>query len=386
MVKSIKEGRVGVALIGAGMIAKTHVAALSDARHDIALKKIISRRPDNARYLAEFYEGEPPEFSSDVSAVATDPDIPVAIVATPPSVRKDIIEELAVAGTHILLEKPLGRNPDEALELVEICEREGVKLGVLFQHRMRAPSKAAARHIKSGELGKLGLVEIEVPLWREQSYYDELGRGTYARDGGGVMITNAIHSIDLALSLAGPVTSVQAMTATTSLHEMEAEDFAISGLRFSCGAVGSFVASTAMYPHRTEIIRLHFERASLKLDKDALEISWRNGSTDVEAKDDAPRNINPLLGGKHEWHQAVIEDFVDAVRLGRKPMVTGREALISHQLIAAIETSSRTGNPVQLAGIRGMSARRGVQPGSPGAGGKRAGSAAGEIGVRGDAE
>ena len=347
MVKTVQLP-VGVALIGAGMIAKTHVAALSASRKDAQLRTVVSRRPDRARYLADHYDGEPPEFTADLSAVAADPAIPMAIVATPPSVRKEVIEELAMAGTHILLEKPLGRNPEEAREVVEICERAGVTLGVLFQHRMRAPSIAAARHVASGALGRLGLVEIAVPLWRDQAYYDELGRGTYARDGGGVMITNAIHSIDLALSLTGPVTSVQAMTATTPLHRMEAEDFAVAGLRFACGAAGSFVASTAMYPHRTEVIRLHFERASLKLDKDALEISWRDGRTDVEAKDDAPRKVNPLSGGKHEWHQAVIEDFIEAIRVGRKPMVAGREALVSHQLITAIETSSRTGRPVEL--------------------------------------
>ncbi|WP_417522445.1 Gfo/Idh/MocA family protein [Marinovum sp.] len=351
VVKTIDKQPVGVALVGAGMIARTHVAALSAAQDEIALKAIVSRRPENAHYLAEFYDGTPPAFTSDLAAVAANPDIPVAIVATPPSMRRDIIEQLATAGTHILLEKPVGRNPQEALEVVEICEGAGVTLGVLFQHRMRAPSKAAAALVKDGALGKLGLVEINVPLWRDQSYYNELGRGTYARDGGGVMITNAIHSIDLALSLTGPVTSVQAMTATTALHDMEAEDFAVAGLQFACGAVGSFVASTAMYPHRTEVIRLHFEKASLKLDKDALEISWRDGSTDIEARDDAPRKINPLLGGKHEWHQAVIEDFIAAVRHGRPPMVTGREALVSQDLIAAIETSSRTGSPVELAGL-----------------------------------
>ncbi|WP_424934412.1 Gfo/Idh/MocA family protein [Amaricoccus macauensis] len=348
MAKTITQGRVGVALIGAGMIAKTHVAALSEARDTLQLRTVVSRRPERAHYLAEFYEGEAPEFSSDLSAVAADPTIPLAIVATPPSVRKEVIEELAKSGTHVLLEKPVGRNPEEALEVVEICEREGVMLGVLFQHRMRAPSLAAARHVASGVLGKLGLVEIAVPLWRDQSYYDELGRGTYARDGGGVMITNAIHSIDLALSLTGPVKQVQAMTATTLLHRMEAEDFAVAGLTFACGAAGSFVASTAMFPHRTEVIRLHFEHASLKLDKEALEISWRDGRTVIEAKDEAPRKVNPLSGGKHEWHQAVIEDFAEAIRLGRKPMVTGREALVSHQLITAIENSSRSGGPIDL--------------------------------------
>ncbi len=349
MAKSVTQDRVGVALIGAGMIAKTHVAALSGAQQVAQLKTIVSRRPERAHYLADHYDGPAPDFSSDLAAVATDPQISMAIVATPPSVRKDVIEALAKAGTHILLEKPVGRTPDEAREVVEICEREGVMLGVMFQHRMRQTSIAAARHVASGALGKLGLVEIAVPLWRDQSYYDELGRGTYARDGGGVMITNAIHSIDLALSLTGPVTNVQAMTATSPLHNMEAEDFAVAGLRFASGAVGSFVASTAMYPHRTEVIRLHFEKGSLKLSKDALEVSWRDGRTEIEALDDTPQETTPLLGGKHAWHQAVIEDFVDAMRNSRKPMVTGREALISHQLITAIETSSRTGRPVDLA-------------------------------------
>lgn len=341
--------QLGVALIGAGMIAKTHVAALSGTQDVAQLRTIVSRRPDRARYLADYYDGPVPEFSADLSAVAADPHISMAIVATPPNVRKEVIEELARAGKHVLLEKPVARTPKEALEVVEICEREGVMLGVLFQHRMRQTSITAARHIADGKLGNLGVVEIAVPLWRDQSYYDELGRGTYARDGGGVMITNAIHSIDLALSLAGPVTRVQAMTATSSFHHMEAEDFAVAGLQFLNGAVGSFVASTAMYPHRTEIIRLHSDNGSLKLSKDALEISWRDGRTEIDAAGETPKQTEPLTGGKHQWHQAVIEDFIDAIRKGRKPMIAGRDALISHQLIAAIETSSQTGCSVDLA-------------------------------------
>ncbi len=349
MVNSDGQERVGVALVGAGMIAKTHVAALSAARDKARLAAIVSRHPERAGYLRQFQDASEtaPLFTSDLSAVAADPQIQMAIIATPPNVRSEVIGLLAGAGKHILLEKPVGRNSAEALEVVEICERAGVTLGVLFQHRARAPAIAAARHVASGALGTLGLVEIEVPLWRDQSYYDELGRGTYARDGGGVMMTNAIHSIDLALSLAGPVTRVQAMTATTPLHRMEAEDFAIAGLQFACGAAGSFVASTAMYPHRTETIRLHFQNGSLKIDKDALELDWRDGRHEIEARA-APGPEAPPLTGKFEWHQAVIEDFVAAIRGGRAPMVTGREALLSHHLIAAIETSSRTGQPVDL--------------------------------------
>ncbi|SDI54974.1 Gfo/Idh/MocA family protein [Aliiruegeria lutimaris] len=347
MGKTVEQQRVGVALIGAGMIAKTHVAALSAARDVAKLEAIVSHHPERAQYLAEYYAGQAPQFTSDLAAVAADPSIQMAIVVTPPSVRSEVIDVLARAGKHILLEKPVGRTTGEALEVVEICERAGVILGVLFQHRLRAPAIAAAQRIASGELGKLGLVEIAVPLWRDQSYYDELGRGTYARDGGGVMITNAIHSIDLALSLTGPVVGVQAMTATTPLHRMEAEDFAIAGLRFACGAVGSFVASTAMFPHRTETITLHFEQGSLQMDKDTLEVNWRDGRRQVEAGT-GPAVEGEHLTGRHEWHQAVIEDFIDALHNGRAPIVTGREALVSHRLIEAIETSSRTGQSVNI--------------------------------------
>ncbi len=348
MSKTINPEVIGVALIGAGMIAKTHVAALSALQDQLQLCQIISRDPDKARYLADYYDGLPPVFSTDLAAVAEDPNIAMAIVATPPSVRKGVIEVLANSGTHILLEKPLARTLPEAREVVDICTRAGVTLGVLFQHRMRAPSIAAARHVASGVLGKLGLVEISVPLWRDQSYYNELGRGTYARDGGGVMITNAVHSLDLTLSLTGPIRRVQAMTATTSLHQMEAEDFAMAGLHFDCGAVGSFVSSTAMYPHRTEVIRLHFEHGSLKIDKNALEITWRDGRVDIEGKTDSPKQQTPLSGGNYEWHQAVITDFAAALRDGRKPMVTGEEALASHRIIEAIETSSKTGRAIDI--------------------------------------
>lgn len=349
MVNAVETQRMGVALIGAGMIAKTHVAALSAARDHARLEAIVSRRPERATYLAEHYAGARPLFTSDLSAVTANPAVKMAIVATPPNVRIELIETLAKAGKHILLEKPVARTTGEALHVVEICENAGVTLGVLFQHRARASSKAAARLVAGGDLGKPGHVEIAVPLWREQSYYDELGRGTYARDGGGVLLTQAIHTIDLALSLTGPVVSVQAMTATTPLHQMEAEDFAVAGLRFASGAVGSLVASTATFPHGDETITLHFERGSLRLGRHRLHLSWRDGRSETETFGDSDAGEGGPVVAQHAPHQGVIEDFVDAIRLGRAPMVTGREALVAHRLIEAIEVSSRRGSAVETA-------------------------------------
>ena len=341
--------QVGVALIGAGMIAKTHMTALPDARSLVRLGMIVSRRPERAAHLAENYAGETPLFTADLSKVTNDPSVQMAIVATPPKVRNEVIEPLAQAGKHILLEKPVARTTEEAIEVVEICEKAGVTLGVLFQHRVRAPAKAAAQLVANGDLGKLGHAEIAVPLWRGQAYYDELGRGTYDRDGGGVLLTNAIHSIDLALSLTGPVASVQAMTATSPLHKMEAEDFAVAGLQFENGAVGSLVASTATFPHGTESITLHFERASLRMTKDELIVHWRDGRVEHPAQGIADPNEVHLTGGKTVWHQEVIEDFADAISNHRAPLVSGRQALASHRLITAIKTSSRTGRRVDVA-------------------------------------
>lgn len=341
--------QVGVALVGAGMIARTQVAALSAIGDQIRLHTIISRHPERAASLAEHYAGERPEFSANLATVTENPAVQFVIVATPPSVRIELIAALASAGKHILLEKPVARTTAEATRVVEICERAGVTLGVLFQHRMRASSKAALARIASGELGELGHVEISAPLWRDQSYYDTLGRGTYERDGGGVLITQAIHTIDLALSLTGPVASVQAMTATTPLHDMEAEDFAIAGLRFASGAVGSLVASTATFPHGEEVITLHFRNGSLRLSKYELVVYWRDGRIDIDVAEKHGDNAEGPVVQNHAWHQAMIEDFNAAIIESRAPIVAGRDALASHRLIEAIVTSSRLGQSVTVA-------------------------------------
>ena len=340
-----------VALIGAGMIAPRHVKALSGLQNHASLVSVLSRHPDRAMSLSEYYDGPPPRFIDDLSQITDNPDIKSVIVATPPSVRIHLIKELAKAGKHILLEKPIGRNFDEALQVVRICEEAECTLGVLFQHQLRATTIEAKRLLSCGALGAPGLVEIAVPIWRDQSYYDELGRGTYARDGGGVLITQAIHTINLALSLMGPVSQVQAMTATTSLHEMEAEDFAVTGLRFTSGAIGSLIASTASYPHRAESITIHCQHGSLMLTAERLETSWRDGRREIFPIELENNTTTCLTTPKHIWHQAIIADFLEAVRYGHDPIVTGRAALDSHRFIEAVENSSRSAMAVDLAMI-----------------------------------
>ncbi len=335
----------GVALIGAGMVAKTHLAAIRDA-DGVALRGIAARTPDRARALLTDWPGA--RLYADAQDIAADPEVAAVVVVTPPDARAELIAPLAAAGKPILLEKPVARNTSEAEEVVALCEAAGVPLGIVFQHRMRAASRAARDFALSGELGALGLVEIAVPWWREQAYYDEPGRGTYARDGGGVLISQAIHTIDLALSLTGPVQSVQAMTATTAFHEMEAEDVACAGLRFANGAVGWLTASTASFPGKAETITLHFEAATLHLEAGVLTVTWRDGRVEHHGAQAGTGGGADPMAFTHDWHQGVLEDFVAAVRDPRPPMITGRDALIAHRLIDAIVASSVAGKIVEV--------------------------------------
>jgi len=338
------------ALIGTGMVAATHLAAIRDAQPPVRLAGVLARSDRSARAFAASASaqlGYEVGVYDSIAAVAAS-DVDFAIIVTPPDARMALVAPLAKAGKAILLEKPLGRDSTEAAALVQGCADAGVPLGVLFQHRMRAASLAAARLVASGTLGTLGLVEITVPWWRPQSYYDEPGRGTYARDGGGVLISQAIHTLDLALSLTGPVTHVHAMCATTRFHQMEAEDFVSAGLRFANGAVGSLVASTASFPGGAETITLHHDHATLRLGEGIAHVHWRDGRTQTHGTTASTGGGADPMAFTHAWHQSVLEDFVSALHENRPPAITGADALAAHRLIDALVQSGRDSRAVAV--------------------------------------
>jgi len=349
-------GPLGVAMIGTGMVARTHLLAIRDARVPLRLISVLSRNPGRARGFADDAAkvlGHEVGVSEDLQEIAGDDRVDIALVLTPPDARRAVIEPLARAGKAILLEKPVGRTLEEAQEVVALCEAVKVPLGVVFQHRMREASVAATDLVAGGALGALGLAEIAVPWWREQAYYDEPGRGTYARDGGGVLISQAIHTIDLALSLTGPVSAVTAMTGTTPLHRMEAEDMAVAGLRFESGALGWLTASTASFPGAAESITLHFENASLRLAEGVLRVEWRDGLTETHGATATTGGGADPMAFTHDWHASVLEDFATAVMAGRTPAITGRGALAAHELIHAINVSAETGQQFSYNNLSG---------------------------------
>jgi predicted dehydrogenase len=333
-------------LIGVGMVADTHRLAL-EASGLARLHAVCARRQDRADEYAAAHGIK----ALTLAEAAADPDIDFAIIATPPNARADIVAAMANAGKPILMEKPVERGLVAATAIVERCEAAGVPLGIVFQHRMREASQKLARLMADKALGDLALAEINVPWWRDQGYYDTPGRGTIAQDGGGVLITQAIHTLDLALSLTGPVTQVQALARTTKLHNMEAEDVVAAGLDFANGAVGTLTATTASFPGGAESITLHCTQASARLQSGEVHIHWQDGRTETYGAIAATGGGADPMAFTHEWHQGILDDFVRSLEEGRPPLVTGRAALKTHALIEGLMESSIEGKRMKVRNV-----------------------------------
>lgn len=333
------------ALIGLGMVSSTYGDAFKNS-DKVSLKKVFARSPEGrAAFLDKFPELGASEAGS-IQDIADDTDIDFAIVITPPNARIDAIHALVEAGKPVLMEKPVERTLKAATVIVEYCETKNVPLGIVLQHRAR-PVVQDLRE-RMGELGPLVAAEINIPWWRPQSYCDEPGRGTYQRDGGGVLISQAIHTLDLMLSLTGPVSDVTAMCSRTSFHDMEAEDFVVAGLTFENGAVGQVFASTASFPGKGETVTLHFKDGSVRLEAGLLQIDRQDGTSETVGQAASSGAGADPMAFTSDWHQTVIEDFAEAIQTGRNPLVSGRDALEVHRLIDAIERSGANGTRVSL--------------------------------------
>ncbi len=337
------------ALIGLGMVSRTYAAALADLAPELRLAGVHARQPESRAAFAAAHPDLPgaARAYASVKEIAADPEVDFVILTTPPNARLDLLRILmASGGKPVLMEKPVARTLAEAEEVAGIAAAAGVPLGIVLQHRARPV--AAELRARLGDLGPLRAAEIFVPWWRPQDYYDEPGRGTYARDGGGVLISQAIHTLDLALSFTGPVAQVTAMLATTDLHRMEAEDWATAGLRFASGAVGSLMATTAAFPGRPEGFILHCENGSAEFVSNRLTLAFHDGRTETLGASSATGAGADPMAFTHDWHRDVIADFARAVQTGRPPLIPVEAALEAHRLIDALERSGREGRRIDI--------------------------------------
>lgn len=342
---------IRVAVIGLGMAVAPHARSLIELRGRVEVAAAYSPTADRRRAFAEAY-GLP--VTGDVEAIFADRTIDAVMVLTPPSTHLDLVRRAAAAGKHVLLEKPLEISLDRAEALVAAACDAGITLGVVLQHRFRPVAVALADLVRQGRLGTIVGASARLYNWRPQSYYDQPGRGTRARDGGGVLLTQGIHTLDLLVSLAGLPVAVTAHAATTPVHRMETEDLAVAVLRFGNGALGTVGATTCAYPGYPDAIDLIGTAGTARLDGTSLSTRFHDGG-EVTMEDGAAGGGaagGGVAGGgagadpmafPHHHHRAVLDDFLDAIASGGAPRASGREALDVHRLIEAILRSAATG-------------------------------------------
>lgn len=340
--------RLGIALIGVGMASAPYWRSLADLKAQVELRWV------GAHGMARLQALQLPagaRATNRLEDILGDPGVQAVLVLTPPNTHLELVQRAARAGKHVLVEKPLDIDLPRATALVQACEDAGVQLAVMLQHRLREGASRLRALLTSGALGELVSAAAFVRWWRPQSYYEEPGRGTLARDGGGVLMTQAIHTLDLLLSLTGLPERVSGTAHTSAVHHMQCEDTAAALLHYAGGAVAVVQATTAAYPGYAERIEINGTRGTATLEGGGLSVHLADGERiNVPASAGGGGGGADPMAFDHAPHRAVLQDFIQAVRAGRTPGVCGRSALGVHRLIDTIMASARSGQSIALPG------------------------------------
>jgi UDP-N-acetyl-2-amino-2-deoxyglucuronate dehydrogenase len=274
----------------------------------------------------------------------------IALVGTPSGLHAEHAGAAAARGIHVLVEKPLDISTRRVDALIDTCDRAGVTLGVFYQDRT-APQLAWLKSvIERGDLGELLLVSARVKWYRPPDYYASSSwRGVSTLAGGGALMNQGTHTVDLVLWLAGDVGRVVASTRT-ALHQIEVEDIAVAALELTSGAIGTLEATTAAFPGFPRRIEITGSEGTAIVEGDrALSVQVRRGQLEPPPQDDNtnPSTSSPVISDI-AGHRRMIEDFIEAVATGRRPLCDGREGRRSVALVQAIYESARTETSVAV--------------------------------------
>ncbi|MFO8044139.1 MAG: Gfo/Idh/MocA family oxidoreductase [Alkalispirochaeta sp.] len=343
----------GFGIVGTGMIARHHARALA-AVPEAHLAAVFSRDPGRAAAFAAEYGCRA---YSDYAHFLDDGTVAVVSVCTPSGAHLESALPAARAGKHLIIEKPIEITLERCDQIIDAAEKHGVYLGGIFQSRFMGAARHVREAVDAGRFGSLVMGSAHVKWYRSQSYYDDGGwKGTQAMDGGGALMNQSIHAIDLLQWYMGPVKEVQAITATLGHTRIEVEDTAVASIRFTNGAVGVIEGSTATYPgfpKRVEISGIH---GSAILEEETLQAWSFAHETDRDAEIRARYSSSESTGGAAdpgtiglEGHRRQFQQFIHAVDT-RKPIeLDGREARKSVAIIRAIYESAASGQVTPVA-------------------------------------
>jgi predicted dehydrogenase len=325
---------IRVGIVGLGMAVTPHAKSLLDLKDRVQVAYAFSPSAERRRKFAERFAF--PQCDR-LETILEDRSVGAVLVLTPPNTHLEIVERCAAAGKHVLLEKPLEVSTERAEQLVK--KSSHVKLGVVLQHRFRPAAEKLRERLN--DLGQLVSASAAIPNWRPQSYYDQPGRGTRWRDGGGVLLTQAIHTLDLFLSFVGEPLEVKSFVTTTPVHRMDTEDLAVAAVRFRNGAIGTVHATTTAYPGFPERIELIGTRGIAMLEGTSLRMQFSDGNSfDMKTESGAGGTGADPMAFPHDWHRGVLADFLDAIERNHEPRVSGAEALKVHRFIDRILQSA----------------------------------------------
>ena len=330
-----------VGLIGGGNISETHARA-ARAISGVEIAAAYGTNSEKVRKLCGEHGGTP---YADFAAFLAHRPMELVIIGSPSGLHASHGIAAAKQGLHVLTEKPIDISTSRADELIEAARQSGVKLGVIFQDRMKPHIRQLKDWIDRGLLGKPLLVDARVKWYRPPEYYaNSRWRGTQALDGGGALINQGIHTIDLLLWLLGDVSRVQARVAT-QLHSIEAEDTATAILEFDSGAIGLFHATTAAYPGYPRRVEISGSEGTVVLEHDRIvAVDLRNapaGGAGFAERDENQSGSSAVVSDSR-GHLAVIEDFLCAIQKNSTPVCDGREGRRSLALVEAIYRTARS--------------------------------------------
>src|ERR1700704_4176760 len=263
---------LGFAIVGCGMIARFHARALADVP-GTRLRAVVSRSQANAAKMIQELKLYC-DAATDLGAVLKRADVDVIIVTTPSGAHLEPAAAAANAGKHVVVEKPLEITLDRCDRIIDACAKNKVQLCTIFPSRFGDANLELRKAVTAGRFGRLTLGETTCKWWREQSYYDLGGwKGTQALDGGGALMNQAIHNVDLLLWLMGDVTHIMGFTAMLAHERIEVEDTAVAALTFKSGALGVIQATTSVWPGLPKTIGVHGDQGSVVIEQDDL-LRW----------------------------------------------------------------------------------------------------------------
>lgn len=346
---------LGCAIVGCGMIARFHAKALAEVP-GTRLLALISRSKSNGEKMAADL-GLSCEVYTDLAPVLARNDIHLVIITTPSGAHLEPAVAAAEAGKHVVVEKPLEITLDRCDRIIAACTKNKVQLCTIFPSRFGDANRALKQVVEQGRFGRMTLGETTCKWWRPQSYYDEGGwKGTKALDGGGALMNQAIHNVDLLLWMMGPATHISGFTAMLAHERIEVEDTAVACLRFQSGALGVIQATTSVHPGLPKTIGVHGDKGSVVIEQDDV-LRWEltpETAEDAAIRQRFAQKVGASGGASnpgsisHVGHARQLADFVEAIQTGRPPLVDGREGRKSVEIILAIYESAATGRTVAL--------------------------------------